>query len=119
MSKLVEPEEVGKIFTVVGVLEGALALVAKPLFSVVLGPPTHTDAKVWRASPTAAALLTNKQLWGAPLPDSRRNSLSKRFSLSPLLTPACPTPVDRARAVFSARGALPAAVAAFRFNRPS
>ena len=35
VSKLVEPEEVGKIFTIIGVLEAVMSLVAKPLFGFI------------------------------------------------------------------------------------
>ena len=35
MSKLVEPEEIGKIFTIIGVLEALMSLVAKPMFGFI------------------------------------------------------------------------------------
>ena len=47
VSKLVEPEEVGKIFTIIGFLESTMQLVAKPIFGFVYQATLHILPCLW------------------------------------------------------------------------
>ena len=47
VSKLVEPEEVGKIFTIIGFLESTMQLVAKPIFGLIYQATLHILPCLW------------------------------------------------------------------------
>merc|ERR1719320_795947 len=47
MSKLIDPTEIGKAFTVLGVLESCLALVAKPLYGFMYQASLDIFAGLW------------------------------------------------------------------------
>ena len=47
MSKLMDPTEIGKAFSVLGVLEACLSLVAKPVYGFMYQASLHIFAGLW------------------------------------------------------------------------
>ena len=58
VSKLVEPEEVGKIFTIIGFLESTMQLVAKPIFGLIYQATLHILPCLWILTMSAFLTLT-------------------------------------------------------------
>ena len=58
MSKLVEPEEVGKIFTIIGFLESTMQLVAKPIFGLIYQATLHILPCLWILTMSAFLIIT-------------------------------------------------------------
>ena len=62
MSKLVEPEEVGKIFSIIGFLESTMQLVAKPIFSLIYHATLHILLYLWILTTSGFLTLTQSSL---------------------------------------------------------
>ena len=58
VSKLVEPEEVGKIFTIIGFLESTMQLVAKPIFGLIYQATLHILPSLWLLIMSTFLVLT-------------------------------------------------------------
>ena len=58
VSKLVEPEEVGKIFTIIGFLESTMQLVAKPIFGFIYQATLNILPCLWILIMSAFLTLT-------------------------------------------------------------
>ena len=58
VSKLVEPEEVGKIFTIIGFLESTVQLVAKPISGLIYQATRHILHCLWLLIISAFLTLT-------------------------------------------------------------
>ena len=70
VSKLVEPEEVGKIFTIIGFLESTMQLVAKPIFGLIYQATLHILPCLWILTMSGLLTLTLvialQPMWGWP-----------------------------------------------------